>query len=68
MLGFFHIKLGENILGIEHKIVWATPGQFTVNNFPCNANGKNCGPAAQRYVDPSRNLKAWKELLLRRQR
>ncbi|CAB9496894.1 Cathepsin Z [Seminavis robusta] len=43
--GFCRIQLGHNICGIEHKIVWATPGRFTVG-----ARG-----ASQRYVDPSSN-------------
>lgn len=44
-MGYFRIELGKNLLGIEHRIAWATPGQYTVqNNFPCAENGKNCGP------------------------
>ena len=55
-MGFFRIKAGENILGIESSIAWATPGQFTVHNFPCNEDGKNCGPRTQFYVDPSQDI------------
>ena len=51
-MGFFRIAMGKNLLGIESGISWATPGNFTVTNFPCFENGKNCGPATQRYVDP----------------
>lgn len=52
-MGFFRIAMGQNILGIEEKIVWATPDTFTTFNFPCDEDGENCGPSAQRYVDPS---------------
>eukprot|EP00523_Entomoneis_sp_CCMP467_P007173 CAMPEP_0168724264 /NCGR_PEP_ID=MMETSP0724-20121128/3546_1 /TAXON_ID=265536 /ORGANISM="Amphiprora sp., Strain CCMP467" /LENGTH=224 /DNA_ID=CAMNT_0008771007 /DNA_START=158 /DNA_END=832 /DNA_ORIENTATION=+ len=64
-MGYFRIgPIGHNILGIEHSVAWATPGTFTVQNFPCHANGKNCrnrsrfGPGpdsttvAQLYEDP----------------
>ena len=54
-MGYFRIKAGENILGIEDEVVWATPGQFTVMNFPCNEDGSDCGPkrAIQHYIDPA---------------
>lgn len=57
-MGFFRIAAGQNILGIEHKIAWATPGTFSESNFPCAESGKNCGPRAgaiktTTYVDPS---------------
>jgi cathepsin X len=51
-MGFFRIVIGKNLLGIESSIAWATPGNFTVANFPCFENGKNCGPVMQHYVDP----------------
>lgn len=54
-MGFFRIAMGENLLGIEQKIVWATPNTFTVINFPCDEDGKNCGPNTQKFVDPSLN-------------
>ncbi len=54
-MGFFRIAMGQNILGIEEKIVWATPNTYTTNNFPCDEDGKNCGPIVQKYVDPSLN-------------
>eukprot|EP01082_Thalassiosira_pseudonana_P001825 g1295.t1 g1295 contig10:1799826-1801134(+) len=68
-MGFFRIKTGSNILGIESTIAWATPGKFTVNNFPCGEGGAGCGgeegdtngphaTATQLYVDPSTNLDA----------
>jgi cathepsin X len=35
-LGFARIgPTGYNVLGIESHIAWATPGQFTVINYPC---------------------------------
>jgi cathepsin X len=55
-MGFFRIELGKNILGIEEKIAWATPGRFTVVNFPCWEDGTNCGPRTEVYQDPSRNV------------
>mmetsp|Transcript_32143 Transcript_32143/g.67572 ORF Transcript_32143/g.67572 Transcript_32143/m.67572 type:complete len:361 (+) Transcript_32143:39-1121(+) len=64
--GFFKVATGKNILGIEHKVAWATPGYFTIKNTPCTEDGKTCGEAvheldgekkmmfvAQEYVDPS---------------
>lgn len=63
-MGFFRIKAGENILGIEEEIVWATPGQFTVTNYPRNEDGSDCGRTSmtQHYIDPASNL----ELIQRR--
>jgi len=53
-LGFFRIELGKNLLGIEGHISWATPGSFTVHNFPCRKDGSNC-IRNQTYTDPSTN-------------
>ena len=64
-MGYFRIKLGSNILGIEQKITWATPGSYTVKNYPCSADGKNCRPTSQFYVDPSENLEAIQRRLRR---
>jgi hypothetical protein len=63
-MGYFRIKAGENILGIEEEIVWATPGQFTVMNYPCNEDGSDCGltSTSQLYNDPSSSV----ELIKRR--
>jgi len=33
-LGFFRIELGKNLLMIESNVAWATPGAYTVSNFP----------------------------------
>ena len=57
-MGFFRIALGKNLLGIEHKIAWATPGQYTIHNYPCSEDGKNCGPRTEYYEDPSHDTKA----------
>jgi hypothetical protein len=57
-MGYFRIKAGSNILGIEEEIVWATPGQFTTMNYPCNEDGSDCSgnSRTQFYIDPSSNL------------
>ena len=56
-MGFFKLELGKNLLGIESNVAWATPGHFTVQNFPCSEDGKNCAPSGvQRFVDPSKNI------------
>lgn len=52
-MGYFRILAGDNVLGIEHSIAWATPGQFSISNFPCNEDGQNCGPSIKKYIDPS---------------
>ena len=57
-MGFFRIAAGQNILGIESGIAWATPGRYTVRNFPCSEDGKNCAPDAEIYMDPSSNIEA----------
>jgi len=68
-LGYIRVKAGANVLGIEGEVAWATPGQFTVQNFPCHEDGKNCdfhkGPSimTQEYVDPSENKAALEEHL-----
>lgn len=61
-MGFFRIAMGQNLLGLEEKVVWATPSTFTVDNFPCHEDGKNCGPGTQRYVDPSSRTKYYLRL------
>lgn len=55
--GYFRIVLGKNALGIESTIAWATPGIFSVENFPCHENADNCQDnfRAQHYVDPSKD-------------
>jgi len=51
-LGFFRIELGKNILGIESKVAWATPGIFTTHNIPCSEDGSHCGYQFSTYTDP----------------
>lgn len=59
-MGFFRIEMGKNLLGIEGEVAWATPGQFTVHNFPCSEDGKNCvirdTVTTERYQDPSKDV------------
>ena len=57
---------GHNSLGIEMEAAWATPGQFTVHNFPCYEDGKNCidGPTTQTYEDPSKNVEKVQDRLM----
>jgi cathepsin X len=55
-MGYFKILMGQNVLGIERKIMWAVPGTFTVMNYPCFEDGKNCGPVTEEYMDPSHNV------------
>ena len=59
-MGYFRILAGHNSLGIEMEAAWATPGAFTVHNYPCYENGANCdGSSAvttQYYEDPSKNV------------
>jgi len=52
-MGFLKVELGHNILGIESAVAWATVGQFTVSNFPCDEDGNNCGKDVHVYEDPS---------------
>ena len=56
-MGYFRIKLGSNVLGIEETAIWATPDRFTIDNFPCNEDGSNCSPTTvHQYVDPSNDI------------
>mmetsp|Transcript_14832 Transcript_14832/g.28264 ORF Transcript_14832/g.28264 Transcript_14832/m.28264 type:complete len:384 (-) Transcript_14832:154-1305(-) len=62
-MSFFRILAGSNVLAIEKKIAWATPGHFSVENFPCHVDGQNCHGepstlSAQYYVDPSLDLES----------
>jgi cathepsin X len=68
-MGYMRVEAGKNILGLEGEIAWATPGAFTVQNFPCHEDGKNCdfhkGPTVmtQHYVDPSQDKEALQKRL-----
>ena len=52
--------MGRNLIGIENHIAWATPGRYSISNFPCAEDGKRCndnyGFDTIHYVDPSRNV------------
>ena len=58
LMGYFHIRIGDNLLGIEKSVSWATPGRFTTMNFPCAEDGNNCRVSSQDYVDPSTDVLA----------
>lgn len=64
-MGYMRIEMGKNLLGIESEIAWATPGGFTVHNFPCSEDGKNCVEKKDRqiYEDPSSNVEAMQRRL-----
>ena len=61
-MGYMRLEMGKNLLGIEGEIAWATPGSFTVNNFPCYENGANC-VTHETYVDPSSDVASIKRRL-----
>lgn len=61
-MGYMRLEMGKNLLGIEGEIAWATPGSFTVMNFPCFENGENC-VKQQEYLDPSVDMIALKRRL-----
>uniref|UniRef100_A0A7S1VQ97 Peptidase C1A papain C-terminal domain-containing protein n=1 Tax=Grammatophora oceanica TaxID=210454 RepID=A0A7S1VQ97_9STRA len=50
-LGFGRVRMGQ--LGLEKKVVWATPQSWTEVNTPCFEDGSNCEATAATYVDPS---------------
>eukprot|EP00565_Helicotheca_tamesis_P004565 CAMPEP_0185728884 /NCGR_PEP_ID=MMETSP1171-20130828/4282_1 /TAXON_ID=374046 /ORGANISM="Helicotheca tamensis, Strain CCMP826" /LENGTH=335 /DNA_ID=CAMNT_0028397633 /DNA_START=162 /DNA_END=1169 /DNA_ORIENTATION=+ len=52
-MGYLRVLMGDNVLGIEEAIGWATLKHFTVSNYPCDEDGKNCGKDVHVYVDPS---------------
>ena len=68
-MGYVRVEAGKNILGIEGEVAWATPGAYTIHNFPCHEGGKNCDfhdkPAIQTqyYVDPSKDKTTLEERL-----
>lgn len=59
-MGSMRLVAGKNLLGIEGEVAWATPGSFTVHNFPCSEDGKNCViddvVTTQHYQDPSQDI------------
>lgn len=71
-MGYMRLEAGKNLLAIESSVAWATPGAFTVHNFPCSEDGKNCNDhkkgrpneafaaavGTHFYQDPSTNIQA----------
>jgi len=55
-MGFFCIRMGMNILGIEDEVAWATPGGWTEVNFPCTENGSNCEPTHNEFTFTSKTI------------
>jgi len=70
-LGYVRVAMGQNILGLEGEVAWATPGSWTELNFPCNENGDNCNgghtfkDGAVFYNDPSNDLQAVQRRLMK---
>lgn len=54
-MGYLRVEMGQNVLGIESSVTWATPGTFAVKNKPCSEDGNNCSGIhkIQSYQDPS---------------
>jgi len=64
-MGFMRLEVGQNLLGIESEIAWVTPGTFTIDNFPCAEDGKNCNSSgSQQYKDPSSDTAMIKKRLM----
>jgi len=55
-MGDFRVELGYNALGIESDVVWATPGSFTLRNYPCGESGTFCSAESHLFVDPANNI------------
>ena len=65
-MGFMRVEIGQNILGIEGEIAWATPGSWTEVNVPCFEDGSNCVKNGTRfYNDPSNKFQSVERSLLR---
>ncbi|KAL7560661.1 hypothetical protein ACA910_001343 [Epithemia clementina (nom. ined.)] len=66
-MGYMRLEVGKNLLGIEGEVAWATPGQFTIHNFPCSEDGSNCvikrAVDTQTFQDPSTDVPALKRRL-----
>jgi len=54
-MGYFRIKMGQDQLGIESMVSWATPKSWTQRNFPCYEDGSNCVSSGH-YVDASEQM------------
>jgi len=68
-MGFMRVEIGQNILGIEGEVAWATPGSWTEINVPCYEDGRNClkneTKVTRLYNDPSKNVLSIGRSLLR---
>jgi len=73
-MGFIRVEMGQNILGIEGEVAWATPGSWTEVNVPCYEDGSNCNNNhngnkrvdSQFYEDPSSDVQAVQRRLRKR--
>jgi len=73
-MGYMRLEAGKNLLGIEGEVAWVIPGSFTVHNFPCDEDGKNCiikdvdssraTVSTQVYKDPALNIAAVQQRLM----
>jgi len=58
--------MGRNLIGIENHVAWATPGRYTVSNFPCAEDGSRCDKSQMMktiyYEDPSTHFDTLKEV------
>lgn len=41
-MSFFKLELGNNLLGIEKEVSWATLKDFSSKNIPCYEDASNC--------------------------
>eukprot|EP00485_Elphidium_margaritaceum_P010832 CAMPEP_0202691496 /NCGR_PEP_ID=MMETSP1385-20130828/6196_1 /ASSEMBLY_ACC=CAM_ASM_000861 /TAXON_ID=933848 /ORGANISM="Elphidium margaritaceum" /LENGTH=348 /DNA_ID=CAMNT_0049346913 /DNA_START=31 /DNA_END=1077 /DNA_ORIENTATION=- len=62
-LGYLRVETAKNLLGIESAVAWVTPRSYSVSNFPCFEDGKNC-VKQERYVDPSTDVQEVQRRLL----
>ncbi|GKY95537.1 hypothetical protein MPSEU_000515300 [Mayamaea pseudoterrestris] len=61
-MGFFRVRAGRNMLGVERSVSWAVPGKYTIYNFPCYEDGTNCGTTTAQYRGPTTRM----EMMLER--
>jgi hypothetical protein len=56
----YRVEIGRNLIGIENHIAWATPGRYSISNFPCAENGDKCDGGHEKdeiyFTDPSNDL------------
>ena len=50
------------LISLSISVRYLAPGQYTIHNFPCAEDGKNCNHKkvvdSEHYVDPSKNMEA----------